>query len=58
MVVTGSKRVCVTCDAAVNAEGKADFKSCSCLTTSLTWNEVSKACVCESSQYFANGDCN
>ena len=58
MVVTGSKRVCVTCDAAVNADGKADFRSCSCLTSSLTWNAVSKACICESSQYFANGECN
>ena len=55
MIVTGTNRVCVTCDAAVNSEGKADYKSCTCISTSLTWNAISKACICASTQYFVNG---
>lgn len=58
MVVTGSNRVCVTCDALVNADGKADYQSCNCLSGSLTWNAVSRSCICANTQYFANGECN
>lgn len=58
MVVVGTTRNCVVCDGTVNSDGKADFKSCHCLTTSLAWNAVSKGCVCSATQYFANGECN
>lgn len=46
IVITGTTKICVTCDALVNSDGKADYKSCSCNPTSLTWSAVSKACVC------------
>ncbi len=58
MIVTGSNRVCITCDDSINAIGKADYKSCNCISSSLNWNPVSKACLCDSTSYFAFGECN
>lgn len=58
LVITGSKGVCVTCDETANSNGKADFKSCTCASDTLTWNAAYKSCICSATQYYANEECN